>query len=130
MTTITVYGSHSCHSSKKAIQWFNDHDIQIKTQFINQTPITREELIKFFSMSEDIYDIISPRSKLYKELSKTYDMNELSLNNFIALAIEHPSIVRKPIIFDGKQILVGFNEDSIRAFIPRSKRALMNQSNN
>jgi len=129
MTTITVYGSHSCHSSKKAIQWFNDHDIQIKTQFINQTPITREELIKFFSMSEDIYDIISPRSKLYKELSKTYNMNELSLNHLIALAIEHPTIVRKPIIFDGKQLLVGFNEDAIRAFIPRSKRILMSRSN-
>lgn len=128
MPKITVYGSYSCNSSKKAIKWFKDHNIQIKTQFINQTPITREELIKFFSMSEDIYDIISPRSKLYKELSKTYNMNELSLNNLIALALKHPSIVHKPIIFDGKQLLVGFNEDAIRAFIPRSKRILMTHS--
>lgn len=125
MTKITVYGSHSCNSSKKAIKWFNDHNIQIDTHFINRQPITREELIKFISMSEDVYDIISPRSKLYKELSKKYNMNELSLNQLISLAIKHPSIVRKPIIFDGKQLLVGFNEDSIRAFIPRCKRVLM-----
>ncbi len=129
MTKITVYGSRSCNSSKKAIEWFKSHNIQIETHFINKQPITRDELIKFFSMSEDIYDIISPRSKLYKELSKTYNMNELSLNQLISLAIEHPSIVRKPIIFDGKQVLVGFNEDAIRAFIPRCKRTLMIQAN-
>lgn len=129
MTKITVYGSRSCNSSKKAIEWFKSHNIKIETHFINRQPITRNELIKFFSMSEDIYDIISPRSKLYKELSKKYNMNELSLNQLISLAIEHPSIIRKPIIFDGKQVLVGFNEDAIRAFIPRCKRTLMIQTN-
>ena len=35
---------------------------------------------------------------------------------------ENPSLLRRPIILDNKRMQIGFNEDEIRAFLPRSYR--------
>jgi len=35
---------------------------------------------------------------------------------------ENPSLLRRPIILDAKRMQIGFNEDEIRAFLPRSYR--------
>ena len=35
---------------------------------------------------------------------------------------QYPSLLRRPIIIDAKRMQIGFNEDEIRAFLPRSYR--------
>ena len=40
----------------------------------------------------------------------------------IHLIEENPSLLRRPIILDNKRMQIGFNEDEIRAFLPRSYR--------
>jgi len=35
---------------------------------------------------------------------------------------ENPSLLRRPIILEGKRMQIGFNEDEIRAFLPRGYR--------
>lgn len=44
------------------------------------------------------------------------------MNQLISLISEHPSLLRRPIIVDEKRMQIGFNEDEIRAFLPRSYR--------
>ena len=40
----------------------------------------------------------------------------------VKLIEENPSLLRRPIILDAKRMQIGFNEDEIRAFLPRSYR--------
>ena len=49
-------------------------------------------------------------------------MEDLSISTLIQLIEENPSLLRRPIILDGKRMQIGFNEDEIRAFLPRSYR--------
>ena len=46
----------------------------------------------------------------------------ISVSELLHLIEQHPSLLRRPIIIDAKRMQIGFNEDEIRAFLPRSYR--------
>ena len=51
-------------------------------------------------------------------------LDELSLNEALEKIVEKPSMLKVPIIISGNKIQVGFQEEYIRVFIPRSYRRL------
>ena len=62
------------------------------------------------------------------------DFDALSLKQAVDLLAEKPAILRRPIIVDERRLLFGFNQDSVRVFLPREVRrqklwaALLNTS--
>ena len=85
------------------------------------SPLSRDELLKILSYTENgTEDIISTRSKVFQKLD--IDVDELSVSELINLISKNPSLLRRPIIMDNKRMQIGFNEDEIRAFLPRSYR--------
>lgn len=67
-------------------------------------------------------EIISTRSKVYEKLA--LDFNELSLSELVAIIVKYPSLLRRPIITDGKKLQIGYNEEDIYQFIPREVRKM------
>ncbi|EFX94000.1 regulatory protein Spx [Streptococcus sanguinis SK150] len=85
------------------------------------SPLSAPELQHILSLTENgTDDIISTRSKIFQKLD--LDVEDLSISTLIQLIEENPSLLRRPIILDGKRMQIGFNEDEIRAFLPRSYR--------
>ena len=85
------------------------------------SPLTTEELRNILALTENgTDDIISTRSKIFQKLN--VDVEDLSISALIKLIEENPSLLRRPIIIDAKRMQIGFNEDEIRAFLPRSYR--------
>jgi len=69
-------------------------------------------------------DIISTRSKIFKETNlEPEDMRFSELADFI---IANPTILKRPIIINDQIMQTGYNEDEIRAFIPREFRKFIN----
>ena len=50
------------------------------------------------------------------------DVESISVTELLNLIEQYPSLLRRPIILDGKRMQIGFNEDEIRAFLPRDYR--------
>ncbi len=50
------------------------------------------------------------------------DVESISVSELLQLIEQYPSLLRRPIITDTKRMQIGFNEDEIRAFLPRSYR--------
>ena len=71
---------------------------------------------------EGTEEIISTRSKIFQELGVNID--ELSTGTLIKLVAKYPGLLRRPIMMDDKRLQVGYNEDEIRRFLPRSVRTL------
>ena len=46
----------------------------------------------------------------------------MSVNEVIDIIMETPRILKSPILVDDKRLQVGYKEDDIRAFLPRSVR--------
>ena len=85
------------------------------------SPLSASELQHILSLTENgTDDIISTRSKIFQKLD--LDVEDLSISTLIKLIEENPSLLRRPIILDQKRMQIGFNEDEIRAFLPRGYR--------
>ncbi|MDR0846467.1 MAG: transcriptional regulator Spx [Lactobacillales bacterium] len=118
---IRLYVAPSCTSCRKAKAWFIEHGIEFKERNMFSKPMTRNEIRDILSLTENgTSDIISTRSSIYKKLDMDFD--DLSLNQLIDLLIEHPGLMKRPIITDGRRIQIGYNDDEIRRFLPKELR--------
>lgn len=118
---ITLFLSPSCTSCRKARAWLQKHEVEFQEHNIITSPLTPQELMDILSFTENgTEDIISTRSKVFQKLD--VDVEDLSISALIKLIAENPSLLRRPIILDKKRMQIGFNEDEIRAFLPRGYR--------
>ncbi|XOQ37528.1 MAG: transcriptional regulator SpxA [Lactococcus sp.] len=118
---INLYLSPSCTSCRKARAWLDSYGVAYEEHNILTQPMTSDDLKAILSKTENgTEDIISTRSKVFQKLN--VDVDDLTINQLLVLISEHPSLLRRPIIMDDKRMQIGFNEDEIRAFLPRSYR--------
>lgn len=125
---IDLYLSPSCTSCRKARAWLQSHKVPYTEHNILTQPLTPDDLRKILTKTENgTEDIISTRSKVFQKLA--VDVENLTINELIDLVSEFPNLLRRPIITDEKRLQIGFNEDEIRAFLPRDyRRAEMSSS--
>ena len=111
---ITLFLSPSCTSCRKARAWLEKHEVPFKEHNIMTSPLSYDELRNILALTENgTDDIISTRSKIFQKLN--VDVEDLSISALIKLIEENPSL-------DQKRMQIGFNEDEIRAFLPRCYR--------
>lgn len=122
---VILYTTASCSSCRKAKAWLEEHQIDYTEKNIVSNSLTVDELKSILRLTEDgATEIISTRSKTFQELN--INIEALSLNEFYKLIIEYPQMLRRPIMLDKKRLQVGFNEEEIRKFLPRSVRTFLN----
>ena len=122
---IKIYTISSCTSCKKAKTWLNAHQLPYKEQNLGKEPLTKQEILDILSKTEDgIESIVSSKNRYAKALN--CNIEDLSLSQVIDLIQENPRISKSPILIDDKRLQVGYKEDDIRAFLPRSIRDVEN----
>ncbi|MGQ7106432.1 transcriptional regulator SpxA [Bacillus cereus group sp. Bce041] len=122
---VILYTTASCASCRKAKAWLEEHQIDYIEKNIVSNSMTVDELKSILRLTEEgATEIISTRSKTFQDLNINID--ELSLNELYTLIIEHPLMLRRPIMLDEKRLQIGFNEEEIRKFLPRSVRTFLN----
>ncbi|MBG9546055.1 transcriptional regulator SpxA [Cytobacillus firmus] len=122
---ITLYTTPSCTSCRKAKAWLEEHDLDYIERKILTEPLTVDEIKSILRLTEDGTDeIISTRSKTFQQLNIKID--SLPLNELYKLIINHPQMLRRPIIQDEKRVQAGYNEEDIRSFLPRKLRTFEN----
>lgn len=108
-------------SANKAKKWLIDNHIEFKEYNIRTYIFTESELLHFFSLTDNgIKELISTRCRIFKKLN--LNIKNLDVTTSVNLILEHPSLLKEPIIVSDTQLQVGYNEDEIRVFIPRSVR--------
>ena len=89
--------------------------------------LTDEEILQLLTLTENgTEEIISKRGKAYKKLNVNLD--DLSMSCLIDVIEKNRSLLRRPLIVDEKRLQVGYNEDDIRKFLPRSVRKIAFQT--
>jgi regulatory protein spx len=120
--SVMIYGA-ACSSTRKAKEWFKKNNIDYVERNILKEPLTVPELQQILSRTvEGTEEIISTRSKVYKELN--VDIDSLPLQGLLELIHKHPRLLRSPIMLDEKRLQVGFHIDDIRQFLPRQTREI------
>ena len=120
---IKLYTSASCTSCRKAKAWLIENGLDFEERNIMSEPLTTEEITEILALTETGTDeIISTRSKVYEKLDLDFD--ELPLSEVVEIIEKHPSLLRRPLLFDETKFQVGYNEDEIHQFIPRDIRRI------
>ena len=121
---VTLFTTPSCTSCRKAKAWLEEHQIDYMERNIISNPLTEQEINSILLMTEEGTDeIISTNSKTFQELQ--VNIESLTLHELYKLIINNPKVLRRPIIQDEKRLQVGYNEDEIRRFLPRTLRTFL-----
>jgi regulatory protein spx len=119
---VHLYTTSSCTSCRKAKAWLEEHNIDFIEKNIGTNPLTADEIKSILRLTEaGTEEIISTKSKTFQALN--VDLDALPLQELYQLIMEHPQMLRRPILLDEKRLQVGFNEEEIRSFLPRKFRS-------
>jgi len=121
---ITIYTTPSCSSCRKAKKWLDEHRVPYQEKNLFNHPISIKDIDLMLENAENGFeDIISTRSKIFKEMS--LDVEDMKISELKKFIIDYPSVLKRPIIIDGEKMQVGYNDEEIRVFIPKRLRDLI-----
>ena len=121
---IRLYTAPGSQSFRKAKSWLTNRHMDFVEKNILSAQLREEELKEFLERSENgTDDIVSRRSKVFQE--SHLDFDGMSTKELIKFIQQNPAILKRPIIMDERRFLVGYNDEEIRAFIPREERQMM-----
>lgn len=86
--------------------------------------ITRADIIKALSITQNGFtDLLKNRNiatfPLDRKLQKIYS---LSFNEGVNFILENPEVLKVPLILESNKLVIGYNSEEMRVFIPRGQR--------
>ena len=112
---IVIYTSPGCQSCRKVKNYLKDNNLKFIEKNIFKTLLNEKEIKYLISRTDNgTDDLISKRSKIIQE--NKIDIDSLSLNELCSFIVNNPSILKRPIIIDNKNLQVGFDDEEIEAF--------------
>ncbi len=119
---IVLYTSPGCASCRKAKKWLKENNIKFVEKNIFTTLLRENEIRYLLSRTENgIDDIVSTRSKVVKE--SDIDIEEMSISEIVSFIQNNPTALKRPIIINEKNMLVGYDEEEIEVFNTRQLRS-------
>ncbi len=112
MSDVTIYGIKNCNTMKKTFDWFDDAGIaydfhDYKKQGIDADVVKRAIDLLGWDM------VINTRGMTWRKVD---DATKATMNpaNALKLAEEKPSVVKRPLVTKGDEIVLGFDEDGYK----------------
>ena len=112
---IVIYTAPGCASCRKVKNYLKENKLKYIEKNIFTTLLNPKEIKYLFSRSElGTDEIISRRSKIMQE--NKINIDSMKLDELCAFVSNNPSILRRPIILDNKNIQIGYDSDQIEIF--------------
>lgn len=109
MDTIVVYGISNCDITKKALAWFKEKNIPVKFHDYKIAGITKEKLLAW-NKKKGWEILLNKRSTTWRNIPAAQQEETTTQAAAIGLMLEQNSIIKRPVVEYGDELLVGFNE--------------------
>lgn len=120
---IVIYTSPGCASCRKVKSWLKDHKLEYIEKNIFNTLLNEKEIKYLLSRTDNgSDDLISRRSKIIRE--NNIDIESMTLNELVKFIVNNPSVLKRPIIIDDRNMQFGYDDEEIHTFIPQELRKL------
>lgn len=119
---LRIYHRKGCTSSQRALNWFEQYEININNKIINQ--ISKKELLHLLTLTEQgLEDIMKHPSKCSSSNKQKLDcLKDMTLSEALEYLEKNTELLQSPIIIEKDKFLVGYNAEEIRQFIPKEYR--------
>ena len=113
---ITLYGIRSCDNCRKARRWLQDRDIEFRFTDIRDE-VLEEPLLEKWQKQLDWEPLLNKQSVTWRKIPP-FDRADLNAQNAQALILNYPTVMKRPILDNGTQILLGFDDKEYEALDP------------
>lgn len=107
---MTVYGIPNCDTIKKTQDWLKKHKLSFDFHNYKTEGITKEKLAEW-SSKVGWETILNKKSSTWRGLSAEEQAKVKNQSSAIKIMLENNSIIKRPVIEAGANVLVGFNEE-------------------
>ena len=112
---IVIYGIKNCDSVKKARAWLNNKQINYHFHDYRVDGLS-PDLLQQFIDKLGINAVLNQRSSSWRQLSDE-QKKDLSPEKALQLMLETPTLIKRPILSIGDQLVAGFNPDQYSAML-------------
>jgi arsenate reductase (glutaredoxin) len=89
-----------------------DKGIELELRDLNQERLTAAELDQLIG-ERDYREFLNSRNELYRE--RNMKEHPPSRAEALKLMASEPNLIRRPVVIAGKQIVLGYNEEKLKA---------------
>ena len=104
---ITLYGIRNCDTMKKARQWLDGHRVEHAFHDYKTAGIDRTTLEKWLQ-HVDWTMLLNRAGTTFRKLPQD-ERQDLTVEKAINLMCRQPSMIKRPVIDTGRQLVVGFS---------------------
>ena len=104
-----LYGIANCDTVKKARQWLKDGGFDYTFHDVRRDGLSLALLNYFVANVDDWQVLVNRKSATMRALTSEKIALSHTLENALALLIEKPTILKRPILDSGKSLIVGFD---------------------
>jgi Spx/MgsR family transcriptional regulator len=112
--TVTIYGIKNCDTMKKARTWLEEHDVAYDFHDYKASGIDRTHLEKW-TQEAGWETVLNRAGTTFRKLPDAAREN-LDREKAIALMLEQPSMIKRPVVEADGRLLVGFKPEIYGGF--------------
>ncbi len=109
MPTVTIYGIKNCDTMKKARAWLDAHGVAYAFHDYKKDGVDRGRL-EAWTKEVGWETLLNRAGATFRKLPETATA-KLDQNKAIALMLEHPSAIKRPVLDARGKLLVGFKPE-------------------
>ena len=106
---IQVYGITGCDKVKAALDWLKKHDIAFCFHDLRQEVISAAKLTDWIRKTKG--EVLNKRSTTWRSLPAEVQEKLRDVKETIKVMQDQPTIIKRPVIEHGVDIVVGFDSD-------------------
>ncbi len=112
---LRLYHNPRCTTSRKALAALEEAPTEFETVLYLKNPLGRDELIRLMARLEDAPADLVRKDKRFKDLGLSAS-DYAEPDSVADLLVEHPELMQRPIIDNGKVAFIGRPVDRVDAF--------------
>ncbi|ANU25895.1 arsenate reductase family protein [Planococcus versutus] len=108
---ITYYAYPKCTTCRKAKSWLEKNSVDFQEIHIADNPPTKEQLAEIHKASGlELKKFFNTSGLVYRSLSLKDKLSTMSEDQQLELLSSNGMLIKRPLAWDGKKVLLGFKE--------------------
>ncbi|AWW72954.1 ArsC family reductase [Erythrobacter sp. KY5] len=108
--TIHLYGIPNCDTVKKARKWLEANGHEYTFHDYKKEGADADKLASWIE-AKGVDTVLNKRGTTYRKLTDAEKAAAADSHEAVALLVQHPSMIKRPVVEHSNTILVGFKED-------------------
>jgi len=110
MTEITLYGIKNCDTVKKARKWLDENNIAHQFHDVRADGLN-QDMLKQWIDATSWETVLNKRGTTWRKLDPA-TQESVSAENVSELLLEHPAMIKRPVLDINGEITIGFKPDN------------------